>query len=102
LDDERREYSQPRRIKQGRLCRIQAKKILVVDDKSKIREVVRSYLENEGYGVVEAANGKDALAVFQKTDLTLVVLDLMLPDLSGKRSVRLFALKLTGRNMGKY
>lgn len=60
------------------------KKILVVDDEVKIVEVVRSYLENSGYSVAEAYNGKDALEKFEKTNPALVVLDLMLPDISGE------------------
>ena len=60
------------------------KKILVVDDEVKIVEVVKSYLENSGYSVVEAYNGKDALEKFDKVNPSLIVLDLMLPDISGE------------------
>lgn len=60
------------------------KKILVVDDEVKIVEVVKSYLENSGYSVTEAYNGKDALNKFEKANPSLVVLDLMLPDMSGE------------------
>jgi len=60
------------------------KKILVVDDEVKIVEVVKSYLENSGYSVTEAYNGKDALDKFEKVNPALVVLDLMLPDISGE------------------
>ena len=61
-----------------------SKKILVVDDEKKIVEVVKSYLEHSGYEVYEAYNGKQALQMFEKTDPSLVVLDLMLPDVSGE------------------
>ena len=61
-----------------------AKKILVVDDEVKIVEVVKSYLENSGYSVAEAYNGKEALDKFDKVNPSLVVLDLMLPDISGE------------------
>ena len=61
-----------------------AKKILVVDDEVKIVEVVKSYLESSGYSVVEAYNGKEALDKFDKVNPSLVVLDLMLPDISGE------------------
>lgn len=61
-----------------------AKKILVVDDEVKIVEVVKSYLENGGYSVYEAYNGKEALGKFDKINPLLVVLDLMLPDISGE------------------
>jgi DNA-binding response OmpR family regulator len=60
------------------------KKILVVDDELKIIEVVRSYLENSGYAVYEAYDGKTALELFDKAEPSLVILDLMIPDISGE------------------
>ncbi|MCX8132158.1 MAG: response regulator transcription factor [Clostridia bacterium] len=60
------------------------KRILVVDDETKIVEVVKSYLENDGYSVFEAYNGIQALEVFEKVNPSLVVLDLMLPDMTGE------------------
>jgi DNA-binding response OmpR family regulator len=60
------------------------KRILVVDDEPKIVEVVKSYLENSGYAVSEAGSGKQALAVFDRENPSLVILDLMLPDMSGE------------------
>ncbi len=65
--------------------------ILVVDDERKIREVVRSYLERDGFAVLEADTGARALEVAARATPDLIVLDLMLPDLSGEevaRSVR--------------
>ena len=61
-----------------------AKKILVVDDEVKIVEVVKSYLENSGYSVCEAYNGKEALDKFEKVNPALIILDLMLPDMTGE------------------
>jgi DNA-binding response OmpR family regulator len=61
-----------------------AKKILVVDDEQKIVEVVKSYLEHSGYDVYEAYNGKQALEMLEKIEPSLVVLDLMLPDVTGE------------------
>lgn len=61
-----------------------SKKILVVDDEIKIVEVVKSYLENSGYTVYKAYNGKNALDMFDKTNPALVILDLMLPDITGE------------------
>ena len=61
-----------------------SKKILVVDDEPKIVEVVKSYLENIGYEIVTAENGKKALDLFEKTNPSLMILDLMLPDMSGE------------------
>jgi DNA-binding response OmpR family regulator len=59
------------------------KKILVVDDEKKIVEIIKAYLEREGYQVIPALDGKSALslALSQKPDL--IVLDLMLPEMSG-------------------
>ncbi|MBF8982384.1 response regulator transcription factor [Lutibacter sp. B2] len=57
--------------------------ILVADDEKKIVEVVKSYLEKEGYTVYEAYNGKDAVAMFERINPSLIVLDLMMPDMTG-------------------
>jgi len=65
--------------------------ILVVDDERKIRDLVRSYLEREGYAVLVADSGQRALEAVERAHPDLVVLDLMLPDVSGEevaRSVR--------------
>lgn len=65
--------------------------ILVVDDERKLRDLVRSYLEAEGYAVLLADTGLRALEALERTHPDLVVLDLMLPDISGEevaRSVR--------------
>lgn len=61
-----------------------ANKILVVDDEEKIVEVVKSYLEHAGYDVYTAYNGKQALETFERVSPALVVLDLMLPDITGE------------------
>lgn len=58
--------------------------ILIVDDEFKILEVVKIYLEKEGYIVYTASNGIDALKIFEKNNIDLLVLDLMLPDISGE------------------
>ena len=60
-----------------------ANSILVVDDEETIREVVRRYLEREGFRVIEAADGYTALDVIQDESLDLIVLDLMLPSIDG-------------------
>ncbi len=60
------------------------KKILVVDDEAKIVEVIKSYLESGGYEVYTAFNGEQALALFEEDHPSLIVLDLMLPDISGE------------------
>ena len=67
-----------------------AQTILVVDDETNLREMVRLYLEREGYRVVEAPNGREALfaARFEKPDL--VLLDLMMPEMGGFDFIRHF------------
>ncbi len=59
------------------------KTVLVVDDERHIVDLVRLYLEKEGYAVVSAADGEEALARHARHDPDLVVLDLMLPKLDG-------------------
>lgn len=58
-------------------------KILVVDDEVKIVRVVRAYLEKEGYQVAEANDGRQALESARREHPDLVILDLMLPEMSG-------------------
>jgi DNA-binding response OmpR family regulator len=58
-------------------------KILVVDDEPNIREVVSLYLRRDGHSVVTASDGEEALKFYQQTEPDLVVLDLMLPKVSG-------------------
>jgi len=57
--------------------------ILVVDDEKTIREVVRRYLEHEGYRVIEADTGPRALEVLETSQPDLIVLDIMLPGIDG-------------------
>lgn len=60
------------------------KNILVVDDEPMILEVVCSLLESKGFHVFSAENGKKALEIFDAQNFSLVLLDLMLPDISGE------------------
>lgn len=62
----------------------QQTKILVVDDEPKIVEVITSYLEAGGYQVFAAGDGRKAFEVFESIQPSLVILDLMLPDISGE------------------
>jgi len=59
------------------------KRILLVDDEATIREVLRRYLEREGFAVAEAADGPAALAAVAVSEPALIVLDLMLPGIDG-------------------
>lgn len=58
-------------------------KILVVDDEDKIRSIVRMYFTKEGFGIEEAANGKEALERFKAEKYDLIILDIMMPDIDG-------------------
>jgi DNA-binding response OmpR family regulator len=60
----------------------------VVDDEEKILEVLCSYLRREGYEPLPAANGDEALRLFESERPDLVVLDLMLPGISGEEVCR--------------
>ena len=68
-------------------------KILVADDEAEIRDLLHLYLEKDGYEVVEAADGAQALsalqeASLQKEDIDLVILDIMMPGIYGYRVLR--------------
>lgn len=67
--------------------------ILVVDDEQMIREAVSSYLEKQGYHVFAAETGRDALQIFEEQRISFVILDLMLPDLSGEEICTLIRKK---------
>jgi len=63
----------------------------VVDDEPKLRELIRLYLERDGYSVVEADSGQAALAIVARDVLDLVILDLGLPDVPGEDVLRVLA-----------
>ncbi|MDO4519828.1 MAG: response regulator transcription factor [Eubacteriales bacterium] len=63
---------------------MEALKILVVDDESRLRKLVRTFLEKKGYKVVEAADGEEAMDIFyQENDIELILLDVMMPKMDG-------------------
>ena len=62
--------------------------ILIADDELEIRDLLRLYLEKEGYHVVEAIDGLDAALKFETMDIDLVVLDVMMPGLDGFRLLK--------------
>ncbi len=68
-----------------------AKTILVVDDMESLRTLVRSYLAQEGFRVVTAANGREALFVARQERPDLIVLDLMMPELGGYDFINAYA-----------
>jgi DNA-binding response OmpR family regulator len=62
---------------------VDVKRILVVDDEQKIVDIVKAYLEREGFRVLVASDGKSAIDIFRREKPDLMVLDLMLPGISG-------------------
>lgn len=60
------------------------KKVLVVDDEIKIIEVLKSFLESKDFMVFTSEDGKCALEIFEKENISIVLLDLMLPDMTGE------------------
>jgi len=60
-----------------------ARTILVVDDEPTLRETLAESLEHEGFAVVQAADGREAVAAFRRHHPDLILLDLMLPEISG-------------------
>jgi DNA-binding response OmpR family regulator len=65
--------------------------ILVVDDEAKLRDLIRVYLEQEGYRVVEAGHGREALYVARVEKPDLIILDLMMPEMGGTEFMRAFS-----------
>jgi len=60
-------------------------KILLADDEENITNVLKSYLEREGYKILVANDGKQAINLFKNSEIDLVVLDLMMPYFSGEQ-----------------
>ena len=59
-------------------------KILIVDDDPHILRLYEEELKEEGYGVVTAGTGQEALELFEKENPDIVVLDILMPDIDGK------------------
>lgn len=60
-----------------------SEKILVVDDNDEIRDIVSLYLKNSNFEVYEAKNGKEALNFFKNNKISLMILDIMMPEVDG-------------------
>ena len=59
-------------------------KILVVDDESRMRKLVRDFLVRQDYEVLEAGDGEEALDIFyREQDIALLILDVMMPKMNG-------------------
>ncbi len=67
-----------------------SKTILVADDKANIRNLVREYLEAEGFRVVIASNGREALFAARQEKPDLILLDIMMPEMTGYDFIRAY------------
>jgi DNA-binding response OmpR family regulator len=65
--------------------------ILIVDDDKRIRDLVDEYLSGQGYRVVKASNGRDALYVARYEKPDLILLDIMMPEMNGYDFVRIYS-----------
>ena len=63
-------------------------RVLVVDDEQDIRELLKFYLNKEGYEVIEAANGEEALTIFENEYIDLGIIDVMMPVMDGIEATR--------------
>jgi DNA-binding response OmpR family regulator len=68
-----------------------AKTILVVDDKASLRKMVDEYLTGQGFRVVTATNGQEALFVAREEKPDLILLDIMMPQMDGYEFIRVFS-----------
>jgi len=71
------------------------KTILLVEDEKNISDIVKSYLESDGFEILTAFNGLSGLKLYQSNNIDLIILDLMLPDIDGFKVCKLI------RNIGE-
>jgi DNA-binding response OmpR family regulator len=65
------------------------KNILIIEDENKVSEVIKAYLQKEGYDVYSTPSGLEGINIFRKKEFQLVILDLMLPDIDGEEVCRI-------------
>ncbi|ACQ52414.1 response regulator transcription factor [Clostridium botulinum] len=63
--------------------------ILIIEDEKRVSEVLKAYLEKEGYKVYCTTKGLEGIEIFKSIDIKLIILDLMLPDISGEEVCRI-------------
>lgn len=82
------------------------KTILIVEDEPRMQDIIADYLQDEGYRVIVAGNGVDALELFKNNQVDLILLDVMMPRLDGlsvcrnirKKDARVLIIMLTARS----
>lgn len=79
------EYSRYPDLPKRKVIIMETKNILIVDDHPEIREILRVLLKSEGYHVIEAENGIEALELLNQS-IDLVILDIMMPGISGLKT----------------
>ncbi|MCP4350757.1 MAG: response regulator [Desulfobacterales bacterium] len=62
-------------------------RILIVDDENEIRDMLRQMFEREGFEVVEAPDGKEALKIFRQEQTDLVITDIIMPEQEGLETI---------------
>jgi DNA-binding response OmpR family regulator len=79
--------------------------VMVVEDDFRVRHLIVGYLKKEGYSIIEAQNGKEALDKFRPGKIDLIILDLMMPELDGlavcsaiRKQSKLYIIMLTARS----
>lgn len=70
------------------------KTVLIIEDDEKIRKLIGIYLQKEGYQVMEASDGEEGRDLFEKYDPCFVIMDLMLPKISGEQLCRIIRSEL--------
>ena len=65
-----------------------SQKVLVVDDDINIVKLIKLYLEKEGYAVITAHNGRDAIELFKHENPSIIILDIMMPEMDGNQVCR--------------
>jgi len=68
-----------------------AKKIMVVDDKKELRALLKQYLTQEGFDIITASDGQEALFIARQEKPDLIILDLMMPEMGGYEFMRVYS-----------
>jgi CheY-like chemotaxis protein len=73
--------------------------ILIVDDNALARTVLADFLAEEGYGVLEASNGQEALALFEAHEICAVLMDIQMPVMDGLAATRALRSRAAGATL---
>ena len=73
--------------------------ILICDDEPDIVSALKIYLASDGYGIYEAYNGREAIEMMQKTEIHLVLMDIMMPEMDGYEAMKRIRSQIKFRNL---